>query len=122
MITNKRVSAFGCIKGVIDYLRRGDTVFYYQKTFGIIAAARIPGSAPREFELDEERYWDVQFVTAIPTAFTPRGYTALSVSEIRETLGFNFFWAKTLKVPYLDKEQTERLLRAVIQRVGPPTS
>jgi hypothetical protein len=121
MITRRRVSAYGGIKGVVDYLRRGDTVFYHQKLFGIIAAARITGAVPHEFELDEERYWDVQFLTAIPTAFTPP-YTALSVSEIRETLGFNFFWARTLKVPYLDAKQTERLLHAVIQKVGPPPS
>jgi hypothetical protein len=109
MITKKRVSAYGGIKGVVDYLRRGDIVFYYQIRFGIIAAARITGAAPREFESGEERYWDVQFLTAVPTVFTPH-YTALSVSEIRETLGFNFFLARTLKVPYLNAEQTERLL------------
>ena len=67
MITKRRVSAYGGIKGVVDYLRKGDTVFYYQEGFGIIAAARITGAAPHEFELDEERYWDVQFVTAGPT-------------------------------------------------------
>jgi hypothetical protein len=121
MITQRRVSAYGGIKGVVNYLRRRDTVIYYQKGAGIIAAARIAGAAPCEFEPDEERYWDVEFRTAIPTVFTPP-YTALSVSEIRETLGFNFFWAKTLKVPYLDSQQTERVLRAVIQRVGPAVS
>jgi hypothetical protein len=121
MITKKRVAAYGDIKGVVDYLRRGDTVFYYQKGFGIIAAARITGALPREFEPDEERYWDVQFLTKTPSVFAPP-YAALSVAEIRETLGFNFFWAKTLKVPYLNSEQSEQLLRAVISKIGPPAS
>lgn len=118
MITKRRVSAYGDIKGVVDYLHRGDTIFYYQKGYGIIAAARITGSQPREYEPDEERYWDVQFVTATPQAFTPP-YSAFSVAEIRELMGLNFFWARTLKVPYLDQEQTQRLLDAVVQKLGP---
>jgi hypothetical protein len=96
-------------------------VFYYQKGNGIVAAARITGRIPREFEPDNERYWDVQFLTAKPTVFASP-YAALSVPEIRETLGFNFFWAKTLKVPYLRSEQAEQLLRAVILKIGPSTS
>jgi hypothetical protein len=119
MITKRRVSAYGDIKGVVDYLHRGDTIFYYQKGYGIIAAARITGPTPREFGPDEERYWDVQFLTATPQAFTPP-YTAFTAPEIREVLGLNFFWAKTLKVPYLDQDQTDRLLAAVVQKLGAP--
>jgi hypothetical protein len=119
MVENKRVSAYGNIKDAVDYLRKGDVVFYYQKGAGIVAAARIVGNAPRDFTRDEERYWDVEFLTATPSVFHPP-YKALEIAEIREVLGFGFFWARTLKVPYLTDKQAEQLLAAVKHKVGPP--
>lgn len=118
MITQKRVSAYGNVKGTVDSLQRGDTVFYYQKGYGIIAAARIIGTTPHNFEEDEERYWDVEFLTQVPTRFEPP-YNALSVAEIREATGLNFYWPKTIKVPFLDLEHTEKLLQAAIGKLGP---
>jgi hypothetical protein len=117
MITQRRVSAYGDVKGTVDYLQRGDTVFYYQKRYGVVAAARIIGTAPRDFEPDEERYWDVEFLTQTPSRFEPP-YDALSVAEIREATGLNFYWAKTLKVPYLKDDQSDKLLRATILKLG----
>ena len=119
MISQKRVSAYGDIKGTVDYLQRGDTVFYYQKGNGIVAAARIVGNAPRDFEQDEERYWDVEFLTQTPSRFHSP-YNALTVAEIRQSTGLNFYLARTLKVPYLNGEQTEKLLQATISKLGGP--
>jgi hypothetical protein len=117
MISHGRVSAYGDVKGTVDSLQRGDIVFYYQKGYGIVAAARISGNAPRDFEPDEERYWDVEFLTQTPTHFQPP-YDALSVAEIREATGLNFYWARTLKVPYLKADQSDKLLSATILKLG----
>ena len=117
MIRKSHVSVYGSSKELIDVLRTGDTVFYFQKGWGIIAAAIITGTAAGEFKPDSERYWDVRFLTATPSVFKPP-YEALTVTEIRETLRFNFLWQRTLKVPYLDAEQTAQLLQAVIQKIG----
>jgi hypothetical protein len=117
MIKQHRVSAYGDIKGAVDYLQRGDTVFYYQKGFGVIAAGQINGTSPQEFKKDEERYWDVKFLTQVPKKFNGV-YKALSVAEIREITELNFYWAKTLKVPYLKAKETEKLLVATIQKLG----
>src|SRR5207302_8167001 len=90
MITDKRVSAYGDVKGVVDYLNRNDTVFYYQKGFGVIAVAKIIGISVKECKGDlDERYWDVQFLTRTPSKFKPP-YKALSVAEIRAATGSNF--------------------------------
>jgi uncharacterized protein (DUF433 family) len=120
MIRKRRVSAYGPSKDLVDILRSGDTVFYFQRCSGIVGAATITGKAAREFEPDAERYWDVQFLTAIPSIFKPP-YNALTVAEIRETLRFNFLWSRILKVPYLDAEQTARLLQAVVEKIGAPS-
>jgi len=117
MISQKRVSAYGDIKGTVDSLQRGDTVFYYQKGYGIIAAARITGTAPHNFENDDERYWDVEYLTKVPSRFEPP-YAALSVAEIREITGLNFYWPKTIKVPYLTVEQSDKLLQAAVSKLG----
>ena len=121
MIRKNRVSGYGPSQNFVDALRTGDTVFYFQKGCGILAAATITGAAARRFQPDAERYWDVRFLTATPAIFEPP-YEALTVSEIRETLGFNLLWARTLKVPYLDREQTGRLLQAVVAKIGPPAA
>jgi len=117
MITQKRVSAYGDVKGAVDYLQKGDTVFYYQKGFGIVAAARIIGNTPRDFAQDEERYWDVEFLTRTPSRFEPP-YNAMSIAEIREATGLTFYLARTLKVPYLNTEHTDKLLQAAIRKLG----
>lgn len=119
MIMGRRVSAYGDIKGAVDYLQKGDTVFYYQKGCGVIAAARIIGNAPRDFAPDDERYWDVEFLTRTPHRFDAP-YNALSVAEIREATGLSFYLARTLKVPYLNSEQTEKLLQVAISKLGTP--
>ena len=118
MITQKRVSAYGDVKGAVDYLQKGDIVFYYQKGHGIVAAARIVGNSPRDFKQDEERYWDVEFLTQTPTSFQSP-YVALSLAEIRGATGLNFYLARTLKVPYLKPEQAEKLLRCAVHKLGP---
>ena len=51
---------------------------------GIVAAGRINGKKVKED--DDECYWDVKFLTAIPTTFdkTPKG---LSVRDIQRIIG-----------------------------------
>ena len=108
MMEKKRVAAYGDIRHVVDYLDRGDIVFYYHKGDGVIAAAEVTGLTRSEDDNDE-KYRDVEFLTPVPSREQgiQRAMTAAQVSQVT---GRTFFWARTIKVPYLDQDERQKLL------------
>jgi hypothetical protein len=107
MMKKNRVAAYGNIKNVVDYLNPKDIVFFSHKWVGIVAAAEIVG--PARDGGPEERYHDVKFLTPVPTKdagilkFMP-------FSQVSSVTGKSFFWARTIKVPYLNREEAQLLL------------
>lgn len=110
MCENNRVAAFGDIKGVVHSLGKGDIVFLYHKGRGIVAAGEILREAKSDDEWDAN-YCELKWLTPKPTREKP--LAAMSAARIREVMGFGFFWARTLKVPYMNLEESEKLLNAL---------
>ena len=108
MMEKARVAAYGDIKHVVEYLNPGDIVFYYHKWVGVIAAAEVTG-LPRSDDENDEEYRDVRFLTPVPSRDKgiQRKMTAAQVSQVT---GRTFFWARTMKVPYLDRKEAQKLL------------
>jgi hypothetical protein len=107
MMGNNRVAAYGDNKSVVDYLNPKDIVFFSHKWVGIVAAAEVIG--PSKDEGPEERYRDVKFLTPVPT--TSSGIDKfMPFSQITIVTGKSFFWARTIKVPYLSREESQILL------------
>ena len=107
MMEKKRVAAYGDIKHVVEYLNPRDIVFFCHKWVGVIAAAEVTGS-PRS-EGEDEEYRDVKFLTPVPT----RGegiQRAMTAAQVSQVTGRTFFWARTIKVPYLDRNEAQKLL------------
>lgn len=118
MMEKSRVAAYGDIKYVVEYLSPGDIVFFYHKWVGLVAAGEVRGSVRREGE--EEQYRDVRFLTPIPSRQS--GLTrAMPASEITKATGRNFFWARTIKVPYLDRGEAQSLLAELNKVLSPDT-
>ena len=112
MFNNKRVAAFGDTKRFVDYLNKGDTVFFSHKGTGIIAAAKV--LSDRKIDEGEDAYYrDVAFLTLVPQSESD--FKALSFAAVSKLLGKSFYWARTVKVPYLSKEESETLLKALKQ-------
>ena len=108
MMENNRVAAFGDAKRFIEYVYPGDIVFFSHKWNGLIAAARVNKGdikAPDEDTL----YRDVKFITSIPK----RGESikAMPFKKVSEITGKSFFWARTIKVPYLSRDEAENLAK-----------
>ena len=107
MMEKNRVAAYRDTKHVIDYLNPKDIVFFSHKWVGIVAAAVVIG--PSKDDGPEERYRDVKFLTPVPTKsggidkFMP-------FSQVTSVTGKSFFWARTIKVPYLNREESQVLL------------
>ena len=102
------MAAYGDIKHVVTYLNRGDIVFYFHRGVGLIAAAKVIG--PPKFEDDSNKgYRKVKFLTPVPSCNNgiQRMMTAERVSQVT---GRTFFWARTMKVPYLDRKDAQNLL------------
>lgn len=107
MMENSRVAAFGDAKRFIEYVYSDDIVFFSHKWSGLVAAARVNKGNVKAPEPDT-LYRDVTFITPIPK----KGETikAMPFKKVSEVTGKNFFWARTIKVPYLSKEEAENLV------------
>lgn len=77
-------------------------------------------SGPVRTEGDEEQYREIRFLTPVPTRASgvQRSMTAAQVSQVT---GKGFFWARTIKVPYLDRGEAQGLL-SELNKVLSPTS
>jgi len=117
MMERCRVAAYGDVKYVVEYLNPKDVVFFYHKWVGVVAAAEVIG--PPKHEGEDEEYRDVRFLTAIPSR--GRDLRAVSAADVSRVTGHGFFWARTIKVPYLGREETNKLLAEVIRVVGEAT-
>lgn len=107
MTETNRVAAYGDIKFVVDYLNRNDIVFFSHKRVGIVAAAVVIG--PAKDNGPEERYREVKFLTPVPTK--SGGISKfMPFSQVISVTGKTFFWARTIKVPYLNRDEAQVLL------------
>jgi hypothetical protein len=117
MMERNWVAAYGDVKHVVDSLQPKDIVFYSHKWEGIIAAAEIIG--PARNDGDDTRYRQVQFLTPVPNQKTGIIHR-MSFSEVSAVTGKTFFWARTIKVPYLTKKEAHDLLKALEQQFSRP--
>ena len=108
MMGNSRVAAFGDAKKFVEYVYPGDIIFFSHKWTGLIAAARVKNGSiktPDETTL----YRDVEFLTPIPKK--GEKIKSMPFGRVSEITGKSFFWARTIKVPYLSKDEAENLLK-----------
>lgn len=107
MIEKSRVSAFGDVKHVVEYLKQKDIVFFTHRWTGVIAAAEVTGPVRRDGE--HEMYRDVKFLTPTPNrSIGIEKY--MTFSRVAEVVGKSFFWARTIKVPYLTRDESHQLI------------
>ena len=112
MMENRRVAAFGDAKRFVEHIYPGDIVFFSHGRVGIVAAAKVK-NGPLQTPDPDTRYRDVEFITPIPERGNePKAMPFRKVSEIT---GKSFFWARTIKVPYLSKAEAEYLAKELVQ-------
>lgn len=106
MMENSRVAAFGDAKRFIECVYADDIVFFSHKWVGLVAAARVNKGEIKSPDSNSV-YREVTFITPIPK----RGETlkAMPFKKVAEVTGKSFYWARTIKVPYLSKEEAENL-------------
>lgn len=110
MCDDRRIVAFGCIKGIVHSFSKDDIVFRYHKGQGIVAAGEVKSDV-KEYKDWDALYRDLKWLTTKPKKGNP--LKALSAAEIKTVMGFNFWWAKTIKPAFLNKEESPKLLEAL---------
>ena len=82
---------------------------YRYVTEGIIAVGQIVTDTPTE--VGDEKYHSVRMI--VPENFNGdvKALPALSPNEIKTILKRNFYWASTIKTPFLTGAQVEMLIR-----------
>ncbi|WP_082663844.1 MULTISPECIES: hypothetical protein [unclassified Guyparkeria] len=106
MVEQDRVAAFGDAKRFVRHVHPGDIVFFSHRWSGIVAAARVRNGPVRSPAYDT-LYRDVEFITPVPKRGS--AIVGMPFSKVREITGKNFYWARTIKVPYLNSDEAEDL-------------
>lgn len=107
MFENQRVAAFGDAKNCVAALHPGDLVFLSHPQLGVVGAAKVRKGNVKAVST-EELYRDVEFITPVPKK--GERIHAMPFSRVTEFTGKSFFWARTIKVPYLSKNEADQLL------------
>lgn len=124
MLNNNKVSAYWDKRYFASYLNKGDYVLYYLKGRGVIAAGTVTSEQPKDIDIEEnkkekidehhESYHEVNIeVPKIHNKkdFDENNLRCISAKELKELLGKNFFFARTIKVPYLTMKETEIIIK-----------
>ena len=114
MLANSKVSAYGSVKTCVTSFNKGDYVLYYHKGYGVIGAGIIKSSKAKTNDIKEEMYMDVNLLTPVVTCENDLEY--VTVAELKQLLGKNFFLARTTKVPYLSEEESKKVVDVLINK------
>jgi len=115
MCEGNRIAAFGGVKGIVHSLNKRDIVFLYHKGMGIIAAGEVKSDVKEDKEKDA-LYRDLKWLTSIPKY--GQRHKSMSAAEVEKAMGFGFYWAKTMKPPFLNGEQAKQLLADLLRVIG----
>lgn len=118
MLENRRASLWGDAQNFIYSLNKNDYIFLSHKYMGIISAGQVV-STPK-FDSDEnESYVNVNWLTAIPER--KEGIIKyMPFSQVTLLLEHGFYWARTLKTPYLDFEES-KFLAVELKKITDPS-
>lgn len=118
MFAKSKISAYGKAADEVGHFQPGDYVFYYHKGVGVIGAGIVDSGVERDPAKDEG-YRSVKLLT--PKLQQDSDIQAISPSELRKIRnGRGFFYAATVKVPYLSADESMRLVNALRERYGMP--
>lgn len=108
MFANSKISAYGSASRYIHSFNKGDYVLYYHKGWGVIGAGIIKTSSVKENPGEDELYHTVDLLT--PAIKDKDDIRYISASELCSLLNKNFYFASTIKSPYLSAGEAELII------------
>ena len=113
MLSQSRVCAYGDADRYIRSFRKGDYALFYSKGKGIIAIGEVISEVPQEIESENGLYHKVKMIVPNDMDFSMIHEKYISARDIKDLLGRGFYFASTIKTPFLSEEQVEILTRAL---------
>lgn len=112
MLTSGKISAYGKASRFVNAFSIGDFAFYYVKGKGVVAAGKVVSELAEVAEDNgsKEAYKMVQLLVPNQIPTEEKKLQAISPSELKQILGHGFFFASTVKKPYLSVEESEKLI------------
>ena len=114
MLTNNKIGAYGKASRFIDRFQYGDYVFYYVTGMGIVAAGQIVSEKALSVN-EDERYKMVRLIVPEHIPENELDLCAISAKELKILLNKSFYFASTVKAPYLKQEECN-ILVATLQK------
>lgn len=114
MFANSKISAYGSASRYINSFNKGDYVLYYHKGFGVIGAGIIKTSSPGKNPAKNELYHTVDLLT--PALKNKEDIRYISASELCSLLNKNFYFASTIKSPYLSAGESELIVKELKEK------
>lgn len=118
MLTSGKISAYGKASRFIDSFSLGDYAFYYVKGKGVVAAGKVISDLAESAETDgwKESYKMVQMIVPKMVPAEENQLQAISPGELKLLLDQGFFFASTVKKPYLSMDESEKLIAELRMR------
>ncbi|WP_031554846.1 EVE domain-containing protein [Oribacterium sp. FC2011] len=116
MLSQSRVCAYGDADRYIRSFHKGDYALYYSKGKGVVAIGEVISEEPREVETEKGLYHEVKMIVPKDMDFSKVHDKFISAKEIKDLLNRGFYFASTIKTPFLCKEQVEKLKDALISK------
>ena len=97
----------------MDWLKKDDYVLYYQVGYGVIAAGIVTDNVAENLD-GEERCRRVNLLTDM--IWCEEDICAISPRELEELLGHGFFYANTIKRPYLSEDEAKLVVQKLQEK------
>ena len=108
MFKHHKISAYGDASNFVYRFNKNDYVLYYQIGYGVIGAGQIIDSKVYDNKDAEEKFRKVKLLT--PEIKSLDEICCISPSELTEITGKNFYYASTVKSPYLSEEDAKAVI------------
>lgn len=116
MLIQSRVCAYGDADRYINSFNRGDYVLYYSKGRGVIAVGEVISDKPSQIETEKGLYHDVKMIVPTNNDFRKIREKYVSAQEIKGLLNRGFWFASTMKTPFLSSDQVDVIARALMEK------
>jgi hypothetical protein len=111
MLKGEKISAYGGANHFVDRLRKTDIVLLYHKGYGVIAAGEVLSDKTLTNVINnDERYKKLKFITPVPQTQIDIDNRSIPAPEISQLTGKSFYWASTVKAPYLSKQEAMTII------------
>lgn len=111
MLEKRRICAYGNAEKYISSFCKNDYVLYYSKGKGIMAMGKILSDESMDLESGDGKYRDVEILVPSAEKIKNREYRYISPNSIKSELERGFYFASTIKTPFLDENQCEKILK-----------